>query len=155
MTREATDGAVFRPRTGAVAWGVVVLAALIVGCGSRGAQSNSVSSQTSSVRSQTSSVSSAAGFKSCQGTAGANGYFRHLEARLVSCEAGRTVMNSYVKVFLDNGSRPPSVVNVQGFSCVLNHPNGDTRIDNVLCKGVGDNSAVRFGGRSRLPQPSG
>ncbi len=124
-----------------------MLATIIVGCGSSGAQSNSASSQTSSV--------SPVVFKICRGTAGANGYFRHLEARLVSCQAARTVMNSYVKVFLDNGSRPPAVVNVQGFSCVLNHPNGDTRIDNVLCKGTGDNSAVKFGGRDRLPQPSG
>jgi hypothetical protein len=46
-------------------------------------------------------------------------------------------------------------VHVQGFSCVLSHPNGDTRIDNVVCKGTGNNSPEKFGGRSKLPQPSG
>lgn len=96
---------------------------------------------------------SAAGFKSCKGTAGANGYFKHLKAKVVSCKAARTVMKSYVKVFLNNGSHPPAVVYVQGFSCVDNHPNGDTRIDNVVCKGTGDNSVVKFRGRSKLPQP--
>jgi hypothetical protein len=124
-----------------------VVAVLIVGCGSASPRSESVSSRSGS-------ASSVAAFKSCEGTA-ANGYLKNLQVKIVSCTAGVTVMNSYAKVFLDNGSRPPSVVNVQGFSCVDDHPNGDTRIDDIVCAGTGDNSAVKFGGRSNLPQPSG
>lgn len=124
-----------------------MLAAPIVGCGSG-------SSKNSSGSSQSRSASPAAEFKSCPGTA-ANGYLKDLKAKLVSCTAGGTVMNSYAKVFLDNGSRPPAVVHVQGFSCVDNHPHGDTRIDNVVCKATGDNSAVTFSGRSKRPLPTG
>jgi hypothetical protein len=144
----------FCQRTSAIALGALVLAALIVGCGSSSSKSSSTSSKSSSTGSQTSPAASTAAFKSCQGTA-ANGYLKHLKVRIVSCSAGRTVMNSYAKVFLDNGARPPAVVHVQGFSCATSHPNGDTRIDSVACKGTGDNSAVTFGGFSKLPLPSG
>lgn len=131
-----------------------MLAVLIVGCGSASSQSRSASSQTALAGSQTNSASSSVRSKSCQGTA-ANGYLRHLEVKVVSCKAGNKVMISYAKVFLENGSRPPAVVKVQGFSCVNTHPNGDTRIDSVVCKGTGANSVVTFGGRSKQPLPSG
>jgi hypothetical protein len=135
-----------------MAFGSLMLATVIVGCGS---SSSNTSSTTAPARPLTApSATSASGFKSCQGTA-ANGYFKQLKVTIVSCEAGRAVMTSYAKVFLYNGSRPPAVVHVQGFSCVNTHPNGDTRIDSVVCKGTGDNAAVEFGGRSQLPQPSG
>lgn len=148
-------------RTSVITLGALILAGLIVGCGSASSsttpatqRTTPASAQTTTASTQSTPASASVKLKSCQGTA-ANGYLKHLQVKIVSCEAGKTVMTSYAKVFLENGAKPPAVVNVQGFSCVIKHPNGDTRIDSVVCKGAGDKSVVAFSGRSKLPLPSG
>jgi streptogramin lyase len=154
VMESATDRVMSCRPASAIALGTLVFAGAIVGCGSSSSQTTAAGSQTSPATTPTTPASASVAVKSCQGTA-ANGYLKHLQVKIVSCTAGKTVMVSYARVFLENGSRPPAVVHVQGFSCVTRHPNGDTRIDGVVCNGTGDNSLVTFGGRSKLPLPSG